>query len=343
MTITSEIRKPNWLIALGLQVLVAISSFGVTQTEKFVFNRELLSNAILIDMLFVAPLLYYLSIRKSGTSKSTVLRIFLVSLIVSGFILDSQTTIVLYYIKTFAYPILETGLLIWVGRSFYMANQEVKKSHHNIDFLILTRKILHKVTGNEKIAAFFAAEIACVYYAFSWAKKAKADYKTTFSTHKDNGIVALLYMLIFILLIETTATHLLLSLCNKTLAWLTTGLSVYTCVQIFAHIRALKSRLITLEMENINIYNGLAAEVILSYNNIKKVEFSNKIPENKMFVKMALLGNLEEHNCIIYLNKPVQVSKFFGMKRQTDTILFYTDQPKDFLNTLAIKQMNNDQ
>lgn len=341
MNIAHEIRKTNWFLALGLPFLVAIISLLVTKTEKFRHSSELISNAILIDMLVVAPFLYYLVIRKSNTSKVTILRVFIIGLFWVGLILDSQNTIILYYIKTFTYPLVEIGLFFLIGRSFYLANQQAKKHNQNADFLILCREVFRKVIGNEKIGAFFASEIAAVYYAFNWAKNPKADYKTTFSVYKESGIIALLYVLIFIILIETTATHLLLGLWNETLAWILTGLSLYTCLQLFAHIRAIKVRHIKFGINCLKIYNGLATETIINCNDIESLELSNKIPQDKKLVKAALLGNLEEHNCILYLKKPVQVIKFFGIEKSADTILFHTDQPKDFLNILTMKLMNN--
>lgn len=337
MTTTSNVIKPNWIISLGLPLLVAMTSFFVTQTAEFRHHSELLSNALLADMLLIAPFLYYLSIRKSAINKATVFRVFVLSLFFVGLILDSQNTFILHYIKTFVYPLIEIGLFVFIGRSFYLTSRNARKGNQNADFLTLCREVMYKVIGNEKVSAFFASEIAAFYYAFTWSKTPKADYKTTFSVYKETGIIAVLYVLIFVVLIETAATHLLLGLWNEVIAWLITGLSLYTCLQLFAHIRAVKIRHIEFGMNYLKIYNGLATEVSINYDNIEKFELSNKIPQAKKLIKTTLLSSFEEHNVILYLKKPVQVSKFFGIKKSADTILFHIDQAKDFLHVLTAK------
>jgi hypothetical protein len=35
------------------------------------------------------------------------------------------------------------------------------------------------------------------------------------------------------------------------------------------------------------------------------------------------------------LKTPIQVTKIFGIKRETDTVLFYVDKAKDFSNALS--------
>ncbi|WP_027002769.1 hypothetical protein [Hugenholtzia roseola] len=339
MTTITELKRPNWYLAIGIPLLIAISSFCITQTEAFSNNAELLSQAILVDMLLLAPFLYYLVIRKSTAGKHTLLRLWLLSLLVLELILGNQAGENLtawQYVKTFVYPLLEIGLLLWLGYSFYVARKELKTQQ--VDFPNLTRQMLGKIMGQSKATNFVAAEIICLYYVFAWEKKAKPNYQTSFSTYQESGGIGLLYGLLFILLVETLVLHLLLAQWNPTVAWVATGLSLYACLQIFAHTRAIKMRPIVLDTNNLQIYNGLAAEAIFSYDKIEKVELSNETPSDKKAIKMVLLPDLETHNCAIFLKEEVAVSKFFGIKQKTNLLLFYTDRPQDFLHQLALRK-----
>ena len=92
MTI-STINKPNWIIAIGTPILIFLGCFFITLTSKFKTNSELLSNTILIDILVVALLIYFLASRKSNVCEWTVLRIFIVGILVVGFILNAHSNI----------------------------------------------------------------------------------------------------------------------------------------------------------------------------------------------------------------------------------------------------------
>ena len=80
----------------------------------------------------------------------------------------------------------------------------------------------------------------------------------------------------------------------------------------------------------LQIHNGLAGDAIIEYSNIEKIELSNKMPVGRNPMKIALIKGLENHNCIIYLKQPIEATKVFGIKKSTDTVLFFVDRPKEF-------------
>jgi hypothetical protein len=43
----------------------------------------------------------------------------------------------------------------------------------------------------------------------------------------------------------------------------------------------------------------------------------------------------------VYLKTPIQATKIFGIKKTTETILFYVDKSKEFSNALAAQLKNN--
>lgn len=341
MTI-SKTNKPNWTIALGFPVLIFLSCFFITLTTKFKTNNELLSNAILIDILIVAPLIYFLAIRKSNISKLTVSRIFIVGLLVAGFILNAHSNNLLQIIKTWVSPIIEGAVIFFIGRKFYIANKKAKETNNNkLDFLMHCRAVMFQVTGNERFGNIVSSEIAVFYYAFIGGKDKTIDYATKFTAYKENGVAIVLWAILSIFLIETTGVHFLLSLWNKTIAWVLTGLSFYTCIQLYAHIKAIKARPIIINKDSLEIHNGLAGDAYIQFKNIEKFELSKKIPQDRDPIKIALLKRLENHNIVVYLKTPIQVTKIFGIKKNTDTVLFYVDKSKDFSNALTSRLTNN--
>lgn len=336
------VNKPNWKLALGIPLCIIFTCFMITLTVKFKANPELFSNAILIDLLIIAPLAYFLILRKSTVPKLSVSRVFIAGLLAAGWLLKDHSNTFLQIIKTWAYPLIEGMIIFFIGKKFYVANRKAKEyGINNIDFLTYCRKIFLEVIGNEKASNIISSEIAVLYYAFISRKDKNIDYQTKFTSYKENGIVLILGIFLSLFLIETTGVHLLLSLWNTTVAWTLTALSFYTCVQLYAHMKAIKARPLTLGVDGLEIHNGLAGDAIIQYNNIEKIELSNRKPVGRETIKIALIKGFENHNFIIYLKQPIIVTKILGIKKKADTILFYVDRSKDFTTALNLKLANN--
>ena len=341
MTISTT-NKPNWTIALGIPFLIFLSCFLITLLPKFTINSKLLSNGVLADLLITAPLVYFLAIRKSNVSKFTVTRIFIAGLLFAGFILQSHSNPILQIIKTWISPVIEAIVIFIICKKFYIANKNAKvKNNNKVDFLLHCRSVMFEIAGNEKVANIIASEIAVIYYAFFSTKDKSIDYKTKFTSYKENGLLIVLTAILSIFIIETTGVHFLLSLWSKAIAWVLTGLSIYTCLQLFAHIRAIKARSIIINTNSFEVHNGLAGDAFILFDNIEKIELSNKKPINRKSVKISLLKGLENHNIVVYLKNSIETTKIFGIKKQTDTVLFFVDKPKEFIKEVTTRLTNN--
>ncbi len=332
MTISTT-NKPNWAISLGIPFLIFISCLLITFSAKFKLNNEVLSNGILVDILVIAPLVYFIAIRKSNVSKLTVIRVFIVGILFAGFILQSHTNPILQLIKRWISPIIEAFVIFIICKKFYVANKKAKLNNDKkLDFLLHCRKVMFEIFGNEKIANIVSSEVSVIYYAFFSSKDKEIDYSTKFTSYKENGLPIVLIAILSILLIETAAVHILLSLWSRITAWVITGLSIYTCLQLFAHIRAIKARPIIINANSFEVHNGLAGDAFIQFDNIEKIEVSNKKPIDKASIKISLLKGLENHNIVVYLKKSIEVTKVFGIKKQTGTVLFFVDKPQNFIN-----------
>ncbi len=340
MKYTAE-HKPNWLASLTLPLLIFIACYFITLTEKFKSNNALLSTAILIDLIVIAPLIYFLVIRKSNVAKLTVTRVFIAGILVAGFILKPHSNYFFDVIKTWISPFIEAFVIFFIGRKFYTANKKAKAVNNNIDFLAHCQAVMKQVVGNEKIGNMLSSEISVLYYAFISRKDKRIDYQTKFTSYKENSITTVLWVILFIFLIETAGVHILLHLWNTTIAWIFTGLSLYTCIQLYAHIKAVKARPVIINGDSFDIHNGLAGDAYIQFDNIEKFELSKKIPKDRNAVKIALIKGLENHNVVVYLKTTIQVTKIFGIKKHTDTVLFFVDKPNEFSTALTSRLKSN--
>lgn len=344
MTVTS---KPNWLLIIGTPALVFLSCIVISFSSKFRLHPEQLSIAITLDMLVTAPLLYFLLIRNSAISKMTVLRVFIVGILLAGMIFNNQSNLFLHIVKVWISPVIECVVICMVLRKFYYANREYKanagkgkNATYYIDFFSHCRTVLKEVTGGEKAGNILSSEVAVFYYAFFSKKTKQADNSSSFQSYKKNGVLLLLVTFLCLFLIETAAMHFLIRIWSTKAAWILTTLSFYTCLQLFAHIKAVKARPVTIDGHLLQLRNGLAGDATVLISNIEKIELTGKMVPGKLVVKLGLTKTLEEHNVALYLKQPVLVTRFFGIQKKALVILFFVEHPQAFFSA-ANGALNN--
>jgi len=167
-----------------------------------------------------------------------------------------------------------------------------------------------------------------------FANSSKKENNSKFTSYKESGILAVLYALLMVLIIETITMHFIFVLVGKVFAWILTGLSLYTCLQFLAHIRAVKYRQSNIENNILHLHMGLAADATINIDNIKTIELTTKDCIDNDFAKISLLKKLESHNIRIELHEAIEVIKMFGIKTESKTILFFIDSPKEFKETI---------
>ena len=117
----TEIYKPNIKLYIGVPILIFISCYLVTLTNTFKANSETLSYGIIADLLLTAPLVYFFIIRHSSISKATILRVFLLGILVSGFVLDSEKFEMVNVLKKWISPIIELIVFLFIIKKFQLA------------------------------------------------------------------------------------------------------------------------------------------------------------------------------------------------------------------------------
>ncbi len=327
----TTLNKQRLILAISAPALIIAACIIITFCNIFKQHSSELSIGILCDLLVLSPLIYYFIIRKSTISKLTVLRVFTLGLFVASIVLTKQHNTILEFIKTWVAPLLEIALVTFIIWKFYQVRL-INKNKNHFDFLIHARLILASVLGNKKVANIIASEIAMFYYLFN--KKYKNNF-LQFTSHKENGIIIVLYTFLFICLLETLVMHFVFALWNTTAAWIFSGLSAYTCLQLLAHIRAIYSRPILITQKQVILRNGLlGGDVELDISNINNIELSSKDVVSKSAISMAFLKVIENHNTVIYLKEEVIITKAFGIKKTAKIILANIDESKMFLDSI---------
>lgn len=307
----------------------------ITFTQQFLLHPNTFATAIILDLCITAPLAYYLVIRKSQISRSTVLRVFIAGIFLAGILLPTNSSL-LKIIKTWISPVIEIGIIAILVKRFYVTNKRLKSSSsQTADFLIHCRMMMTPLCGSEKLASVLASEFAVFYYILTNNKKPVPGSSTAFTYHKENGILLILSIFILLFIIETIGLHFLLLQWNGTAAWVLTGLSLYSCLQLFAHIRAIKARPILISKSSIQLRNGLlGGDALIDIENIGNIEIIKKAPQVYNAVKLSLFKGLENPNIQLQLIHPIKVNKAFGVTRTANIILFKVDDAKEFISRL---------
>lgn len=327
------------LLKLGILLSIIAVSFALAQSPLILIRPEL-ATAITIDLTLTLPLAYLFFIRKTKISKLTAAGLFIFGTIFASFILPADNRNFLDLIKLFVLPVLELVILGYVGFVFYKSRQTYRSlSRKSGDVVEILRETLAKEFPLALAANVLTCEIAVIYYAFiSW--KAKRG-ENTFTYHKKSGIVALLSVVIFIVAVETLVVHILVALWSETFAWILTIISVYFLFQVFAHLKAVFQRPIEVIGDKIFLRYGIFGDLVVDLKNIEKIENSSApFEKEKGTSKLALLGELEQHNLKIVLKDEAVLHGFYGIKTKVKTLYLFIDEIEYFRTAIGFVKPN---
>lgn len=177
-------------------------------------------------------------------------------------------------------------------------------------------------------------EIAVFYYGFIHWKTIKLR-PNEFSYHKESGTVGLLVALVFLIAVETLAIHLLLEQWSIMAAWVLTGISMYSAIQIFGFSKSLLKRPIVITDHVLYIRYGILNETAINIEDIEFIDLSTtNLKPNSQTRKLSVLGALEGHNVVITLKKENSLIGLYGIKKNYKVLALHVDDKQDFKATL---------
>jgi len=280
------------------------------------------------------PVFYFFLILKTEIPKTTVVPITIIGLLIGSYFLPKESQTFLTLFKTWALPIIELFVLIFVSVKVVNTIKIYKElKDDSLDFYTALTNVCNEIFP-PKFVKPVVTEVAVFYYGFvNWKSIKLKNHQ--FSYHKKSGTPALLGALIFIIGIETLALHLLIERWSVLIAWILTGLSLYSIIQLFGFAKSLSQRPITINNNQLILRYGILSETIIPLTDIQSIELSRKsLKKDGLEEKLSPLGDLDSHNVLIRLNKENEIMGLYGLKKQYKTIAFFVDAPKDFIENL---------
>jgi hypothetical protein len=330
------------LIIFGVPLLLIASMVVLTSSTLFTANANQLSLAITLDLLLTTPFVYFLLIRKTAIPKTTIVPLMILGVVVCSYILPSENQYYLSLFKTWVLPVIELSILSFVIYNIIKARKRYKenKTNTSTDFFATLKATCYEILPKAAVIPV-VTEIAVAYYGFiNWKRRQLQPNEFTY--HKDSGTVGLLTALLFLIAIETVGLHLLLSQWSTIAAWILTGLSVYSGIQILGFLKSMYKRPILIEKNTLYLRYGIMNETTININDIESITLSTKdIEQDKTTRKLSFLGDLEGHNVVINLKNENILTGLYGIKRSYKVLAFHVDKKLEFKsrieNILKIK------
>ncbi|WP_017731598.1 hypothetical protein [Nafulsella turpanensis] len=332
-----SLPHPKDILPFALPLLVFGVSAWIVLSGIFLRNPDVLSFAVTTNMTITAPLLYLFLIRKKKVPNTTAVPFFIGGLLLATFLLPESYHFYTDLLWKYAFPLIELSVLSMVVYKTAQVIRTFRKERGSVDFLSVFRSSAAKVLGSQRIANVLATEVAVFYYGlFSW-RKSNSLPALQFSYHKENGATAVYAVIIFLLLIETAAIHFIADLWSPPLAWILTISSMYACLQLLGHLKAMRQRPVAIGRKSIHIRYGLMGDGEVPFDSIESIRFAQEVPEEKGVYHLSLLKILEPYNMEIKLKKSLSLFSMYGIRKEYHTLLLNIDKKKTFKEIIEEK------
>lgn len=318
------------IIAFG----ITITAFWLISSSHFHENSSVLSIGISVDIALLIPFIYFLLIRKSTIPKTTIIPVFVLSLLLAYQIVPDNYQHTLNYIEYLLIPVELTiiGLLIHyvikIGRGF----DRNKSSLSN--FPETLKMVLMKAGLKDTFANIVCSEASLFYYTFAGWRKPMSLTENEFSYYKSSGYKSVFIVVLFILPAETFALHYWLMSYNTALAWSLTGISIYSVFFILGDRNSIRHRPIEINESTIKINTGLRWSFELPYTLIEKIELREGDQTSEKFANLSTFGF---GNVMILLKEKTKIYGIYGIKKKTEMIALSVDDKPRFIRLLRDK------
>lgn len=228
----------------------------------------------------------------------------------------------------------ELGLVVFgVWKAFVVVSDaRVATSTTGGDLLVALRTSLARNVG-PRVAGILATEMAVLAYGFGgWFQKPRIPAgATAFST--AGGWLPILAAIAIILVVETFAVHLIVSLVAPAAAWVFTAISAYSLLWLLADGHAARLRPILVTDTDLIVRIGLRWTVAVPRSLILSVGPVRRADGTSPSLVLAMDG---QPTAEVLLREPVAVQGPLGIVRRADRLAIAVDDPSSFIVALMV-------
>lgn len=319
---------------LAISTFILGISFWLMQSRHFELNKGLLAIGSSLDMVVLIPLAYYFTIRKTSISKLSTVPVSVLCLILAYQIIPAEHQTTLFYLELLIAPLelVILGLLVInVGK----ISKSVKNSGHGLrTFPETLKQVLLNKGVSPLVSNLVTTESSLFYYAFFGWKKPALLKTGEFSNYKASGYKSVFVTILFLLPIETVALHFWLASYSHVVAWVLTGISIYSVFFILGDRNAVYHRPNSLGEKSMFLSTGIRWQVELPYNQIESLDQREGDETKEKFLNFSTFGH---GNLVIKLKSPITVRGLYGIKKTTETLVLSIDRSDLFSDKVREK------
>jgi hypothetical protein len=326
---------------LPLFAVIVIALCGVelwvVSSPAFPSAASPLALVITLDLLLGIPLLFYgLVMRPYRLSPIAVAPIFLLAVVLAGYILPPDGR---RYLDAAAMllPLLELALLaafLWKARALYRRYRHARNKH--MYFTEALETSVQATFGANLAFKLITLELTLMFLAFfGWFMTFRtADPQAkVFSYHRKSLYTVVFLVFLVLMIVETVGFHLLIQHWSPLLAWILTGSSIYTIFWLIGDFNATRLHPIVLANATLHLRSGLRWSAALPLADIVEVQKpKQRDAKSPGYLSLARAG---QPQLVLLLRRPARVEGLFGRVKQVSRIGLFLDEVGAFREELA--------
>jgi hypothetical protein len=303
-------------------VLVIAACWAILRSQAFGKHPDVLGWAVTFDLTLTVPLLYWLSVVKTGRARAlTVAPVFLLSMALAAVLVPRGQQAFLRDLRFLGAP-MELLLLGALAHRVFRASRDRSTSPDPYERIYAASRI---VVGEGRAAEVVASEAATMYYAlFCWRKQPAEVEGQPFTVHERSGWGTVVACILVLLVAESIGLHLLVQLWSTKAAWIVTFFDVWGILWLLGDYHGLRLRRSSITDDALELRYGLRWSATIPRTNIAAVTEIHAESEwkRKDVLKVAML---DEPRWLITLHEPVTMRGMAGLRKTVRAIALLPD------------------
>jgi len=306
----------------------------IVRSAAFQRDPDLLAWAVSVDIALLLPALYLLFARRTGWPAVSVVPVYLLALAAARIVLPAGRQGVLSAAELALIP-LELMVLAYAVIAARRIRREVRARGGGSEGVLESlEEALTGVLGSRRIARVFATEGAVLYYSiFAWGRAPRREGGArAFTYHATCRYGVIVGVFTFLVLMETGLAHLLLWLWKPWLAWVVSGVSLYSILFLLADFNAARRRPVLVDGRSLHLRVGLRWRAEIPLAEIESVvEPGPDALPGRDVLKAHLVG---QPNLVLKLREAREAVGWYGRTRRFDAATLAMDDPEGLAEAL---------
>jgi hypothetical protein len=323
MFVRANDRRARYTAFVLLMVSINVIDGMVVRSIADPGRRLVVAGGASFDVVAVVSALYYWMLVRPGIrAPRSLVPIILIGALHATYFYPSVLAI-----RTITAGLCEVGL---IGFVLVQVRRNIR-GQRDTDTSSAIRAALAGGWMGPVLANVLTAELSILYYGlFSWrAKPHVTSGARALCIHERVGQADLFAVAPILCVVEILPLHLLLRHWSATVAWIATGLSVYSMIWLTGLARAFHLRPVLAGRDYLHLRYGLLFQLRVPKEMIAVVR-----PAEATDSKWAVPRRSEPNVCIEFV-RAMDAEGLFGIRRRVNAVALTPDDEKGFAQALA--------